>query len=133
MATRLNYSDSKFQQLGLMRDVLELVGRIRQIQEPITSPGSLRQTIELVLHFAQLLGLSTELTDRLRQILADENVFQIVLATVRFVLGELGMETADGKLRVSFAEDGTAVIEPQDFLSWLPIAVKEKKEKKGTF
>lgn len=124
MAAGSNILELRFERLGLVRDVLELIGRIRQIGEPITSPGGLRQTIELILHFAELLGVSGELTDRLRQILGDENVFQIVLGIVRLLLGAAGADTDDGKLRASFADGSTAVIEPQDFLSWLPIVVQ---------
>ncbi|MEX2139856.1 MAG: hypothetical protein WD894_11380 [Pirellulales bacterium] len=124
MTQPLQLTEVKLQQLGLLRDVLELVGRIRQVQEPITSPDGLRQTIELVLHFAELLGVSGELTDRLRQILADENVFQIVLSIVRFLLGMSGGETAEGKLRASFDVRNAVRIEPQDLLSWLPIVVQ---------
>ncbi|MEX2140781.1 MAG: hypothetical protein WD894_16075 [Pirellulales bacterium] len=124
MAAAPNTLELKFEQLGPMRDALEIIGRIRQIREPITSPDGLRQTIELVLHFAELLGVSGELTDRLGQILANVNVFQIVLGIVRFLLGAAGAETGDGKLRASFADGSTTVIEPQNFLSWLPIVVQ---------
>jgi hypothetical protein len=116
--------DLKSDQLGLMRDVLELIARIRQIQAPITSPDGLRQTIELILHCAELLGVSGELTDRLRQMLADENVFQIVLSIMRFLLGMASGETADSKPRASFDVGNTIRIEPQDLLSWLPIVVE---------
>lgn len=124
MTEPLRPDQLKFQQLGVLRDVLELIGRVRQIQEPITSPDGLRQMIELLLHFAELLGVSGELTDRLSQILADENVFQIVLGIVRFLLGAAGVETEEGKLCASYADGSTTVIEPQDFLSWLPIVVQ---------
>jgi hypothetical protein len=40
-------AEFKFRELGRLRDVLELIGHIRQIQEPITSPSGLRQAIEL--------------------------------------------------------------------------------------
>jgi hypothetical protein len=33
-----------FEQLGLLRDVLTLIGRIRAIEEPIASPEGLRRT-----------------------------------------------------------------------------------------
>jgi hypothetical protein len=124
MTQPLQLTELKLQQLGQMHDVLELIGRIRQVQEPITSPDGLRQTIELVLHFAELFGVSGELTDRLRQMLSDDNVFQIVLGIVRFLLGMGGEETAEGKLRASFDVGNTRRIEPQDLLSWLPIVVQ---------
>ena len=124
MTQPLQLTELKLQQLGQMHDVLALIGRIRQLQEPITSPDGLRQTIELVLHFAQLLGVSGELTDRLRQILADENVFQIVLSIVRFLLGMAGGESPAGNLRASFDVGNTRRIEQQDLLSWLPIVVQ---------
>jgi hypothetical protein len=116
--------DLTFAQLGLMRDVLELMGRIRQIQSPITSPDGLRQTIELVLHFAELLGVSGDFADRLRQILNDESVFQIVLSIVRFLLDMAGAESAEGNLRASFDVGNATRIERQSFLSWLPIVVQ---------
>ncbi|MEX2141326.1 MAG: hypothetical protein WD894_18820 [Pirellulales bacterium] len=124
MTEPLGLPGLKLQQLGVLRDVVELIGRIRQIQQPITSADGLRQTLELILHFAELLGVSGELTDRLRQILADENVFQIVLGIVRFLLGAAGAETETGQLRAMFADGTSVVVEPQDFLSWLPIVVQ---------
>jgi hypothetical protein len=124
MAQLLQLTDLKLQQLGLMRDALELIGQIRNVQDPITSPGGLRQSIELVLRFAELLGVSGELTDRLRQILADENVFQIVLGIVRFLLGALDDDTAGRELRASFDVGSTVVVEAQALLSWLPIVVQ---------
>ena len=114
----------QFEQSGLFRDVLDFIGGIRQIRDPITSPDGLRQTIELVLNFAELLGTSDELTDRLLQILADENVLQIVLAIVRFVLGTASDETDDGTPRAAFDPPRSTAIQPQDFLSWLPIVVQ---------
>jgi hypothetical protein len=124
MTEPLQLTELKLQQLGQMHDVLELIGRIRQVQEPITARDGLRQTIELILNFAELLGASGELTDRLRQILADENVFHIVLAIVRFVLGAVSDETDDSTPRAAFDAPRRTVIEPQDFLSWLPIVVQ---------
>jgi hypothetical protein len=70
------------------------------------------------------LGVGDELTGRLRQILTDENFFQIVLSIVRFLMGEFGTEAVDGKLRASLADGTSVVIEPQAFLSWLPIVVQ---------
>ena len=124
MTQPVNLSDFKIHELGRLRDMLELIGRIRQIQAPITSPDGLRQAIEFVLHTAELLGVSDELTNRLREILADENAFQIVLGIVRFLLGEMGVETSEGNIRASFADGNSVVIEPQAFLNWLPIVVQ---------
>ena len=124
MTPPLRFDGFNVQQLGLLRDVLELIGRIRQVSDPITSPDGLRQTIELVLRFAELLGVSGELTDRLRQILADDNVFHVVLGIVRLLFGAAAVTTDDGKVRVSFVDGTTAEVEPQDLLSWLPIVVQ---------
>lgn len=124
MAQPLTRLDFKFQELGLLRDVLELIGRIREIDEPITSPEGLRQALEFILNFAELLGVSAEITDRLRRVLADENVFRIVLAIVRLLLGAAGAEAQDNKIR-AFWDDGSEVlIDSNDFLDWLPIIIQ---------
>lgn len=124
MSTSTALDQYRFQQLGRLRDVLELIGRIREISEPITSPEGLRQTIELLLRFADLLGVSADVTERLRQILADENVFQIVLAIVRFLYGVATMEAQDGRM-VAFADDRSQLqIDVKDFMSWLRIVIE---------
>jgi hypothetical protein len=124
MAKPITLAEFRFQQLGLVRDVLELIGRLREIQEPITSPGGLRQTIEFILHFAELLGADADVTNRLREIISDENVFEIVLGLVRFLLGIAGIETEDGRIRASFADGSEVLINAKDFLSWLPIVIQ---------
>jgi hypothetical protein len=116
--------EPRFRQLSLIRDLLQLIGRMRQITDPVTSPEGLRQAIELLLSFAELLGLSQEVTQRLRQILDNEIIFQIVLGIVRFLLGEGISNINDGHLHATFGDGSTFVVEAKDFLSWLPIVVQ---------
>ena len=107
-------------------ELLRLIARLRTIDDVI-SPEGLRQAIELALEFAALLGMESEFIDRLRVILADESVFQTVLAIVRFLGGLIDVvgEPAQGAIRLSSVDGGTqSDVTIQGFLEWLPTVLQ---------
>ncbi len=121
-ANTVAFSLSRF---GKIRDILSLIGDIRAITEPISSAEGLRQSIELLIHLASLVGIDSRWTDRLRSILDNDAVFDIVLAIVRYVSGIASHETDNDGVRVMLADDGhEVVVDAQSFVDWLPIVIQ---------
>lgn len=110
--------------LGKIREVLELVAGIRDIDEPWTSPDGFRQAIALVLRFADLVGIDPKWTERVESILRDQGIFNIVLAIVQYVAGVAGKEQTDSTISVAAAGGAEVVIDQQSFLDWLPLVIQ---------
>lgn len=120
--------------LGKIRDVLAIVGRIRAIDSPLVEAAGLRSAVELLLELAEVVGVDWRWTDRLRRIVENEAIFELVLAIVRYVSGlvdsgsddeALHLVSVEG-LRVLGGADGTAGerFEAEGFLDWLPLVVQ---------
>ena len=111
--------------MGRVRDLLDLLADVRAIDGPWTTAAGLRKVIELVLKLADMAGVNDHWTERLRAAVADERLFQVLLAVVRYVAGLAGREMADGAVRVSLADDGEeVVVDAQSFLLWLPLVIQ---------
>jgi hypothetical protein len=124
MTRSVALSELNFAHLSKISDLLELLHLIRRIQKPIASPEGLRQAIELLLRIAELLGVSSDMIERFRQILTDDNLFQIVLAIVRLLSGMATVETRNGMLVAYLMDDRELAIEAADFLGWLRIVIE---------
>jgi hypothetical protein len=114
------------QSLDKIRDLLRIIADLRGIGD-ITTPDGLRRAIEFVLELADLIGLDEKLVERLRTILADQNVFQIVLSIVRFLAGFVDVvgEPADGRFHLSSVDGQTqSDMSIRGFLEWLPIVLQ---------
>ncbi|MCA9103051.1 MAG: hypothetical protein KDA63_17965 [Planctomycetales bacterium] len=110
-----------------IREVIDLIAAIGNLTDPISSEPGLRTAIELVVRFAELIGIDPSWTARLRDALDDEGVFYIVLAVVRFALGLMDTKVdfeGEGATVVLASEDGSCVLTTQSFLSWLPIVLQ---------
>lgn len=103
-----------------LKEILAIVGALRQIEEPLTSATGLRASIDLLLRLAESAGVEPAWTDRLRRILEDDDVLAIVLAIARFVLPD---EAEGDGLAALSAADG-AIVESESFVEWLPIVVQ---------
>ncbi|MEX0710899.1 MAG: hypothetical protein WD278_01030 [Pirellulales bacterium] len=114
-------------QFQRFRELLRLLAALRDISEPLTTPEGLKKAIAVLLELAAFLGLDQELVERIRLILSDERVFQLVLAIVGYLAGLLRLngETGDGRLRLT-AVDGQAEfnVETRGFLEWLPFVLQ---------
>ncbi|MEX2120998.1 MAG: hypothetical protein WD847_15510 [Pirellulales bacterium] len=114
-------------QLERFRELLRLLAALRQISEPLTTPQGLRKAITALLDLAVFLGLDDALVERIRLILFDEGVFQLVLAIVGYLAGVLRLEEGggDGRLRLmavdTYAESN---VEARGFLEWLPFVLQ---------
>ena len=111
--------------LGKIRDLLSLLGAIRDITEPLTTAGGLRQALSLLSSLADLVGIDPVWSERLASVLRDEGVFNIVLAIIQYVSGAAGKEAADHSIRVRVADAGQEVIvDEQSFAAWLPLVIQ---------
>lgn len=108
---------------GRIRDLLGLIGAIRDSGAPLTTADGLRQAISLLLRVAEMLGVDPRWTERLGAIVRDQRVFNIVLAIVQFVLGAAGSEQEDRAIRVT-AGGADVVVDEQSFMEWLPIVLQ---------
>ncbi len=70
-----------------LRELLQVIADLQDVSAPLTSPEGLRRAVELVLRLGELLGLDPAWLERLRPILTDDGVLNIVLAVWQFVLG----------------------------------------------
>lgn len=115
---------SQFQRF---RDLLRLLAALRDISEPLTTPEGLKKAIAVLLELAVFLGLDQQLVERIRLILSDERVFQLVLAIVGYLAGLLRLdgETGDGRLRLTALDgQGELNVETRGFLEWLPFILQ---------
>lgn len=108
MSDTLALTPSMLNRLAKIREALELVGAISAIERPLTSPDGLRQSIELLLRLAALLGVDDRLIERLASILLDDGVFNIVLAIVQYVISLMR------------DEGSSFILQPSSFILPLP-------------
>ncbi len=71
--------------LSKLRDVLELLGLLRDLREPLASPDGLHGVIEVLLGLAEMLGIDAAWIARLRKLADDPRLFEILLAVARYV------------------------------------------------
>ena len=113
------------QGLERLSDILQLIADQRG--GDITSPDGLRRAIEFVSEIAALMGMDEGFIERVRKILADEQVFQVVLSIVQYLGGVLRTAGGprDSRIRFEAIDDshGT-IIESEDFLEWLPVVLQ---------
>ena len=108
-----------------LRELLQAIADLQDLDAALTSPDGLRRAVELVLRLGELLGLDPAWLDRLRPIVTDDGVLRIVLAVWQFVLGSRHEVAADEtvRCRVSGVEE-PVVVTQQALADWLPIVVQ---------
>ncbi len=108
-----------------LRELLQVIADLQDVDAPLTSPEGLGRAVELVLRLGELLGLDAAWLDRLRPILTDEGVLNIVLAVWQFVLGSRHEFDSSETIRCRVAGAETPVVVTQQALAdWLPIVVQ---------
>ncbi len=117
---RLNIAHT-FLRLGRLRDLLDLLADIQQMREPLTTPGGLRQALELLARLAELIGIDLQWIERVQAVLADERVFNIVLAVMQYVLFSLW---EDAEATVFDFSGESCGIDAQSFSEWLPLVLE---------
>ena len=111
--------------LSKLRDLLSLLADIRAVTAPLTSAEGLKQTLTLVLHLADTLGVDPAWSHRLAAILDDQGVFNIVLAIIQYLSGVAGAEHADNTIRVHLtASEPAVIVDEASFLAWLPLVIQ---------
>lgn len=108
-----------------LREVLQVIADLQDVEAPLTSPAGLRRSVELVLRLGELLGLDAAWLDRLRPILTDEGALNIVLAVWQFVLGARHESDVGDAIRCRVAGvEAPVVVTQQSLADWLPIVVQ---------
>jgi len=108
-----------------LREVLQVIADLQDVDAPLTSPAGLRRSVELVLRLGELLGLDAAWLDRLRPIMTDEGVLNIVLAVWQFVLGARHESDVGDAIRCRVAGvEAPVVVTQQSLADWLPIVVQ---------
>ena len=126
--------------LGKIRDVLSIVGKIRRIDGALTEAEAFRSAVGLVLELAETVGVDWRWTDRLRRILENESIFELVLAIVRYVSGLVESDATDEALHVACVEgwaraeagpvgdrcgtNASDTFEAAGLMEWLPLVVQ---------
>ena len=111
--------------LSKLRDLLSLLADLRNITAPITTADGLRQTLTLILHLADTLGIDPAWSNRLAAILSDQGVFNVVLALLRYLTGVASAEQVSDALHVqSAANESTAIVDEASFVAWLPVVLQ---------
>lgn len=108
-----------------LRELLQAIADLQDLNAALTTPDGFRRAVELVLRLGELLGLDAAWLDRLRPILTDDGVLQIVLAVWQFVLGARHEVDADEAVRCRVnGVDAPVVVTQQSLADWLPIVVQ---------
>jgi hypothetical protein len=97
------------------RDLLELLAALRQMPDPLASADGLKQAIALLVRLAELVGIDDAWTERLRQIVTDPALFNLVRAIVQYLSHLLG-----DRRHVATAD----TIDPQSLAQWLPVVLE---------
>jgi len=106
-----------------LRELLGLLDALRGIREPLHTPEGLRASLELLLRLAEFAGVERSWTDRVRTILDNPRVFDIVLAIVRYLDGLMEGEQTARLIAETEAAGGDA-FEAQDFIDWFPLILQ---------
>jgi hypothetical protein len=111
--------------LSKLRDLLSLLGDIRNITDPLTTADGLKRALTLILQLADTLGLDPGWTDRLTAILGDQGVFNVVLAIIQYLTGIAGAERSDNTIHVQLsASDQEVIVDEASFVAWLPLVIQ---------
>jgi len=108
-----------------IRELLRLWLQLREIEEPLTSPDGLRETLRVVARLAELVGIDAAIVDRILAVLGDEAAIEVILALLQYALGLIDASSQpDGELRLVMLEtDQSVQIAPQALIDWLPFVM----------
>jgi hypothetical protein len=122
-----------------LRQIVELLGQLGQLDEPISTPGGLRAALELLVQVGTMLGIDAAWIAKLQSILSSDAAFRIVLALVRLAMeaggalaGEVDDERASGApvdesasgIRLAGCDNAQTIVTAQALADWLPIVVE---------
>jgi hypothetical protein len=107
--------------LAKLQDLLALLAALRELRDPLTSADGLRQAVALLVRLAELLGIDDAWTERVRSIVLDPGVFNIVLAVVQCLAGMALRDEMQDAVRVLLADDHEVLVDAQGLIDWLPL------------
>ncbi len=124
-----------------LRELLSLLGALREVREPLSSPEGLRASLAWLLRVAEFAGAEPAWTQRVRLVLEDPRAFEVVLAIVRYlhalVSGDEATEDAESAAARSASaaesaggnlQDGSPAkpdhVSAQAFFDWLPLVLE---------
>ena len=121
MAAEVVLISGLFDRTGRLRQVLDLLATVREIEGSLTEREGLRGYVELVLRFAELFGLESEWIERLRGVLENDASLDLLLALVRFAANWMGRleKKGGGDLQAT----SPATVEAAALAEWLPLVL----------
>jgi len=121
MAAEVVLTSGLFDRTGRLRQILDLLAAVREIEGSLTERDGLRGYVELVLRFAELFGLESEWIERLRGVLENDASLDLLLALVRFAANWMGRleRNGGGDLHAT----SSATVEAAALAEWLPLVL----------
>jgi hypothetical protein len=118
--------------IAKLSSLLDLLDELRQAAASLATPEGLQNAIGLLIKIAEALGMDAAWAEQLQTILSDQNIFEVVLAIVRFLNSLLpgGGQPASATATVasaavaSAAVPATVTLDAQAFIDWLPIVIQ---------
>jgi hypothetical protein len=105
--------------LGKLIQVVDLLEQLRAATPTIGTADGLRNVVNLFGQVGQLVGVDSAWTSKLQTILADQQVFDIVLAIVKYVDSLLAPKPPAGAVTAT-----ATTIDAQAFADWLPLIMQ---------
>ncbi len=112
-------------QIAKLSSLLDLLDELRQAAASLATPAGLQSAIGLLIKIADALGMDAAWAEQLQTILSDQNIFEVVLAIVRFLNSLLpgGGQPATATVGSTAAPD-RVTLDAQAFINWLPIVIQ---------
>ena len=108
-----------------VRQTLSLIAALRRVRQPFTTPEGFRESVQLLLHLARLIGMQSRELVPLQKIVQEEAVFQTTWGIVQYLGGLVHGEQSTQETLTLTARDGSQVAIPhQAFLRWLPVVAQ---------
>lgn len=120
MTIALTVRGVAWERLGRLRDVLELLAAVRELDAPLDTPEQFRKLVSLVVRLGALFGLDDAWLRRWELLLTDDDLVQVVLAIAHYVLNRVSSE-AERKTGESLTAQA---IDRQSYVDWLPLVVE---------
>ena len=108
--------------LNRLRDLLALLAAVRQLRDPLTTAPGLRAALELLARLAELVGIEPAWIERVRLVLENEHVFNVVLAIVRYVSSLIDDDPDTNDFELAAAEG--YLFDAKSFSQWLPLVLE---------
>lgn len=123
MTSQVVLPSGLFDRAGKLRQILDLLAAVRELDSSITEPAGLRAYVALVLRFAELFGIDRSWVDRLKSVIENEATLELLLAFVRFASNWLGrLDERDAEF-VRLANSPAATVETAALAEWLPLVL----------